>query len=266
MIKLVALDVDKTVTEPDGSIEESTLSSIRKAWSNGVEIAVVSARPPQGVDLVADLLAVDLHRIAYLGAVVQTSDLTELRRLTIDLEVSREIAGFADKQGISLTLSIDDVEYQTQSQARPSMTPRQVIDSAKRVLEQGRSPTIIGVTGDEPSSQIYQYCLNNLRSQVHVVRHVNSGGVNLSSLIVHPNAEKGKGLQVLCDRLSISMNEVMAIGDSESDVTMFRVSGTSVAVLNSDMNAAIGAQIVAPYSFGQGVKWAIEEVVLKAGG
>lgn len=262
MIKLIAIDIDSTMTEIDGTIRQITLDSIRQARSKGILIALISARPPQGIDTVVDLLGIDVYRVSYLGAVIQTPSLVELQRLELDLEVARDIARFADAHGIALTLNIGDVEYQTHNMARPSMTSSTVVHLAERVLESGYSPVIIAVDGHESSKLIYDYCLETYPRQVHVVRHVNSGGVNNSTLVVHPDAQKGKSLTKLCRLLGIPSNGVMAIGDSESDTTMFEVAGISVAVRNADLLASNVAQIVSPLPFGAGVKWAIENYAL----
>lgn len=262
MIKLVAIDIDNTITQSDGTITETTLESIRNAYGQGIKIALVSARPPQGINSIAMLLGIDVYRVAYLGAVIQMPDLHEIQRLTIQMGVARDIARFADTHGLSITLNIGDVEYQTQNAIRPSMAPRVTLDLAERALEKGLPPVIIATTEYEPSILIYNYCLKNHPKAVYVVRHVNSGGSYISTLVVHPEAEKGKSLLKLCRTLSIPPDEVMAIGDSESDVTMFKVSGFSVAVNNSDANVAKTARLVAPFSYGEGVKWAIDTIAL----
>jgi len=49
-----------------------------------------------------------------------------------------------------------------------------------------------------------------------------------------PNADKGRGLEKLCDYLSIPMNEVIAVGDSRNDLEMLFAAGLSVAMGNAD--------------------------------
>ena len=262
MIKLLALDIDDTIAQPDGTIRRSTIAAIQQAHEHGITIALVSARPPQGIHAVAQLIQAPVYRIAYLGAVIQLPDQTEILRLSIDLPLASDIARFADAHRIALTLSIADREYQTQNVARPSMTPRVVIASAAQALEPGIAPVIIAVTEDSPSRLVYDYCMQQYPDRVHIVRHVNSAGSNLSALIVHPEAEKGKSLLKLCHALSIPAGDVMAVGDSESDLTMFRVSGFSAAVQNASSTVAKAATAVAPFPYGEGVQWVIENMVL----
>lgn len=46
-------------------------------------------------------------------------------------------------------------------------------------------------------------------------------------------ADKGAGLQWLCDRLGVPGDDVMVIGDEVNDLAMFAVAGTTVAVANA---------------------------------
>ena len=43
-------------------------------------------------------------------------------------------------------------------------------------------------------------------------------------------ADKGVALQIACADLGIELSEVVAMGDSDTDVEMFRVAGASVAI------------------------------------
>jgi len=262
MIRLIAIDIDNTITSPDGTIETDTITAIVNAYVAGIKIALVSARPLQGVEEVICLLRIPVYRICYLGAVIQDSKGSELQRLTLDLDIARDIARFADSHGFSLTITIADTEYHTQNESRQSMTPHITTFSAESVLKNGEQPVIIGMVGNKSSVAIYEYCHVHYAKSVHVIRHVNVGGSYASALVVHPEAEKGKSLIKLCQALSIEAHEVMAIGDSESDTTMFDVAGLSVAVNNADEDTKRAASIVAPYAFGGGVAWALRKFTL----
>jgi hydroxymethylpyrimidine pyrophosphatase-like HAD family hydrolase len=228
----------------------------------GIQIALISARPPQGVEAVVQLLGIPVHRVCYLGAVIQDSNRTELQRLTLDMAIARDIAKFADAHGFSLTITIADTEYHTQNESRPSMTPSVTTDSAERILTNSEPPVLLGVVGDKPSASVYEYCQAKYADTVHVIHHINVGGSYISALIVHPAAEKGKSLIKLCRYLSIETHAVLAIGDSESDTTMFRVAGLSVAVHNADPETRRASKIVAPYPYGRGVAWGLRTFVL----
>src|ERR1700752_713340 len=122
MIKLLALDIDDTLTDKTGKISRHCIESINQAQSKGICSVLISARPPQGVDEVARLLSGEIYRACYLGAVIQDPYMRDIQRLLIDVKVARNIARFADGNSFSLTITIDDIEYHTQSRQRGGQT------------------------------------------------------------------------------------------------------------------------------------------------
>lgn len=72
--------------------------------------------------------------------------------------------------------------------------------------------------------------------------HLNSGGV-----------DKGSGLGELLSRMGVSSREVIAIGDSETDVPLFGAAETSVALGNAPPHVRAAASIAVAAAAGEGV-------------
>jgi Cof subfamily protein (haloacid dehalogenase superfamily) len=264
MIELIAIDIDNTITDESGTITAAVVKAVQTAERLKRKIVLVSARPSGGVALAVHALGVSAYRIGYLGAVTQEPLGTELRRLTIDIDIAREIARWADDSRISLTLTIDDTEYHTCGESRASMIPRQIVESAVATLAKGIPPVLIGTIKNAASTALAEYCTSRYTDALHVVRHVNIDGSYMSTLVVNRNADKGTAVLALCEHLAIDKRNVLAVGDSESDAAMFRVAGHSVAVQNGDTAAKAAASVVAPAAYGAGVVWAIREFILGA--
>jgi hydroxymethylpyrimidine pyrophosphatase-like HAD family hydrolase len=64
---------------------------------------------------------------------------------------------------------------------------------------------------------------------------------------VDPQAEKGHGVAGICEILAVSRDDVLAIGDNESDGSMFRAAAVNASAAH-----------VAPYLDGDGVVWALQ--------
>jgi len=261
MIQLIALDIDDTLTKADGSISEQGLAAARQVQRLGKIVILASARPPQGVQAIASLLCHGVYRICYLGALIQDAEGQDLQRLTIDMDIAIDIAKFADKNKISLTITIRDIEYHTQGQMRLSMTKHYSINSAETLLTKGEPPTLIGTVGHEHSLMLYEYVTKRHPTAVHTARTFDGNSTCLSTLVVNIHAQKGRALKTICSLLSVRLKDVLAIGDSESDITMFRVAGVSVAVANASQSAKDAASMVAPGQNGEGVEWALNHLV-----
>ncbi len=67
-----------------------------------------------------------------------------------------------------------------------------------------------------------------------------------------PEVEKGKGLVAVAETLGLDPEAFVAVGDSENDVSTFRVAGESYAVANADDAAKGAADAVADEAFMDG--------------
>lgn len=79
--------------------------------------------------------------------------------------------------------------------------------------------------------------------------------------IKDPNIGKGKALQKVAELMKINVKEIAAIGDSENDIDMLKVSGFGIAVGNADEKTKKVADLVTKGSYGQGVLEAVNKLL-----
>jgi HAD superfamily hydrolase (TIGR01484 family) len=261
MVRLVAVDIDHTLTRPDGRICEAAILALRAAQARGIYLALVSARPPDGVDCIADLIGGDIYRVSYLGSVIRGPQRVELRRRTMKPEPALAIADFADRRGIGIALTIDDVEYHSRGYAGKSWTAILPADQAIKAPLSEKPPVLIAVEGYAWARELYAFCRDALGATVHVTRHLMVDGTYSSTTVVDPYAEKGHGVAGICELLGFDSADVLAIGDNESDGSMFKAAGIGVAVGGPDAAVNVSATHVAPFLDGDGVVWALERFV-----
>jgi hydroxymethylpyrimidine pyrophosphatase-like HAD family hydrolase len=82
--------------------------------------------------------------------------------------------------------------------------------------------------------------------------HINSKGV-----------DKASGFLEVMNMFSVTKEDVIAIGDSETDVPLFKVAGISVALGNAPQDVQSQATISVPGHAGDGMIEALEKVQLK---
>lgn len=75
-------------------------------------------------------------------------------------------------------------------------------------------------------------------------------------------ADKGSALRTLAERLGISRERVMALGDNGNDVTMLQYAGVSVAMGDGSQEAKAAAKYTAPPHDQNGLAWAVEKLAL----
>lgn len=65
---------------------------------------------------------------------------------------------------------------------------------------------------------------------------------------VHPDINKGFGLQRLCEHYGISLDHVVAFGDESNDIEMLSLAGTGVAMKNATAPVKAVADVVSEYT------------------
>lgn len=90
---------------------------------------------------------------------------------------------------------------------------------------------------------------------------VTTSGMN-SVEVTNLGAGKGKALELLCGRLGMRREDVMAVGDNYNDLDMLAWAGTGVCVENGDAGVRRAADFVTARSDRDGVACAIERFAL----
>jgi hypothetical protein len=91
--------------------------------------------------------------------------------------------------------------------------------------------------------------LDVLLSDSQYAFHINSAGI-----------DKGTGFQNVMKRLSIPSDDVIAIGDSATDIPLFRVAKTSIALGNSSEYVQSQATMTTTAKSGDGVIEALDKL------
>lgn len=88
------------------------------------------------------------------------------------------------------------------------------------------------------------------------------GGKLKNIEINRSGVSKGRALEVLANQLGCTMDNVMAIGDSDNDLTMLRMSGLGIAMGNAPAHIQQAANAVTAVNTEDGVAQAIERYLL----
>lgn len=80
--------------------------------------------------------------------------------------------------------------------------------------------------------------------------------------ITDPNVNKGKSLEIVAKDMGITLDELMAVGDSENDLEFLEVAGFKVAVANADKELKENTDYVTSKPYGDGTAEAIEKFIL----
>ena len=267
MIRLVLSDVDGTLVRSDKSLSERSIAAVQELHAAGIAFAVTSGRPPRGMSMLVEPLALESPIAAFNGGLIVEPDLTVVEdRVVPDGLVSRavelmesfELSAWLYRGPEWLVVDPDGphVAHEAQTvQFEPT-----VVESFDG-LESGIAK-IVGVSDDHDAVAAAATAAHDefgdrvsaSRSQPYYLD------------VTHPLANKGAVARFLSARYAIPPEEIATIGDMPNDVLMFAHSGVSIAMGNADREVQRAARRVTTTNDEDGFANAVERFILREGG
>jgi hydroxymethylpyrimidine pyrophosphatase-like HAD family hydrolase len=81
-------------------------------------------------------------------------------------------------------------------------------------------------------------------------------------LLFHKDATKGNGMRFIQEKLNISVDETIAVGDGATDIDMFAVAGLKIAMDNGEESLKQAADYICPAIDDDGLATAIKKYIL----
>jgi hypothetical protein len=264
MISLIALDLDGTLLNSALKVSERNAEAVRRALESGVKVVLATTRWYLLAKRTADRLGIDTPLVCNNGAIVKRpGDGSEILHLRLDQELALEATALADERRWETFTTIEDATYM---RPRPGVIAEK-LPAGLRLAERHSDevargqPTSVLVFGEE--------AVNEFEARV-LPAHEGRANFSLNRphkfphyvVLTHPQADKCAALELACRELGVPMTEVMAMGDSESDLSMIQASGLGIAMNNAPDEVKRGALHIAPANDADGVAWAIEKFAL----
>ncbi|MDO6849567.1 Cof-type HAD-IIB family hydrolase [Priestia megaterium] len=240
--KLIALDMDGTLLNNQQEISKENREAISKAQEQGVHVVLSTGRSLLTCREYAQSLQLSSYLITVNGSEIWDESGELVERKLIDASSIEKMWNLTQEHKLNFWAVTTDKVWRDEF---PEDIASQewlkfgydIPDDALReeVLKQ-----IAGISDFEISNS----SLTNLE--------INALGIN-----------KAKGIMTVCERLGISMNEVIAMGDSLNDMAMIEAAGCGIAMGNAQEAVKEAADWVTDTNVNNGVAKAISHWVLK---
>ena len=262
-VQLVIADVDGTLVTQDKVLSERSREAVRKMQAAGIAFTITSGRPPMGMKMLVEPLALKDPIAAFNGGVIVRPDLTVLHQHLLPQAAAQSACEIIDQHGLDLWLYTGQDWFVRQRQAphvdREEWTvkfPPKLASSYDGLL--GQTAKLVGVSDDYAAvARCEQDVQRQCGAQVSASR---SQPYYLD--VTHPEANKGAVVAVLSQMLKIPPEKIATIGDGPNDVLMFRRSGLSIAMGNAGDEVKQAAQFVTASNQDDGFAQAMERFVL----
>jgi hypothetical protein len=262
-IRLLLSDVDGTLVTSDKVLTEQSIKAVRQLRDVGILFALTSARPPQGLAMFINPLELTTPLAAFNGGLLTDTNFKIIEEKTIDDQLSAPIVELLSSHGLSVWLYQGTDWYVLDMQgphvARESIACQCTPSVIKNFdgVETGVAK-IVGVSDDSDAVAAAMAALQQrfgsqvlaTRSQTYFVD------------VTHPEASKGNVVKFLSARYDIPTNEIATIGDMQNDLSMFAVSGLSIAMGNADDEVQRAASEVTTSNEDEGFAHAVTRFIL----
>ena len=275
-IKLIALDLDGTLFNPEGIITPMTKAELNRAASQGVHTVISTGRPFNGLPFEQITDTAIEYAITTNGASIYKIAGKEcIYENTMTVETVLPILDFILSKEIHIDLYIDGVGF-TPIRCRENIGRLDVPESLRKymiatrttvedlvsyVTDCGKGIQKINLNFYPQPDGTFQYQAETLRFLKSIPTiEVVCGGFNNYEISV-AGATKSEGLRQLTALLGVTMEQTMAVGDSENDYSMINAAGVGVAMGNASDDIKAIADYITTTNDKDGVGEAVRHFV-----
>lgn len=259
--KALAIDLDGTLLHPDESVTPRSVTALKAAQAAGLRIIVATARWRQMAERVAVEIGSHEPIIACAGAQVRRpADHHDLLDLRVPEEFTQQLFPILDSRRCIALAPLDDTVLIKMDSANAAQFPSEVVLVSRLSGATPTVPRMVLIQGSETIAHVAEYLLEEWKDRVRFVESFSSRRRSNLTLTA-AGADKGAALSVACADIGVSTNEVIAFGDSEADIEMFRVAGAAVAMGQSSDRVKSFAQAVTLSNDKDGVALAVERLL-----
>lgn len=261
--RLLLSDVDGTLLGPDKELTPRAIAAVRALAPAGIRFAVTSGRPPRGLAMLLQPLAITTPLAGFNGGVYVTPALQVIESHALPAEVAREALRLLGAAGLDVWL------YTADKWLLRNATAAHVAREARTV---GYGPEVVAEFSDAMLAQAVKLvgvAADPALVAAAATRLQQALGARASATrsqpyyldVTHPLANKGEVVARMSALLGVPMAAIATIGDMPNDMRMFARAGLAIAMGNAEAAVKQAAQRVTVSNAADGFAKAVEELL-----
>ncbi|MEY8354745.1 Cof-type HAD-IIB family hydrolase [Lachnospiraceae bacterium 54-53] len=284
-IRLIASDMDGTLLTPKGTISQASIDAIQKLSGTGIEFLICTGRDYNDAEAIVKACSITCSYICLSGAAVYDQFGTTLNEIPLTSRNILDIEKILTEQNAALDILAAHGRYTTASKKQKikeaysflrdrNDSPLTMFQELKAAVRRRAASTtfIASIKELPPEETIFKICSNGLPvDKVMLLKKIFSHYPDLAAASSFPTnieltnsaAQKGPALKAYADLKGISPEEIMVLGDSDNDLSMFTPEfGWTVAMENAMPCIRDAAKYHTKSNAEDGVAWAIRNYAL----
>jgi Cof subfamily protein (haloacid dehalogenase superfamily) len=265
-IRLLLADVDGTLVTPDKVLTEQAVKAVRRLGEAGILFAITSGRPPRGMSMLIEPLAITTPIAAFNGGILVNRDMSVIEQRVVPEDLVVPVAELCGSFGLDTWI------YRGADWYVPDPKGSHVAREAATVRFEPKVMTgLDGLTSDVAKLVGVSDDLDAVARAATAAHdkfgdHVAAARSQPYYLdVTHPDANKGAVAKYLSAKYSIPPEAIATIGDMPNDVLMFAHSGLSIAMGNASPEVQRAARRITTSNTEEGFATAIDRFILPQG-
>ena len=268
--KLLVLDIDGTLLNDKKEISPRTQAALLKVQQMGVHIVLASGRPTGGVLPLAHALELNHYGgfiLSYNGGQIINAQTGEI---LFEKRINPEMIPYLDKKAKKNDFAIFTYhkDYILTDKPENKHVQEEAILNNMRVIGVDNFPEAIDfspckcmLASDDETALVglENHWKKRLAGSLDVFR-----SEDYFLEVVPESIDKGNTLALLMEKLKVTTEEIVAIGDGVADVSMLQLAGTGIAMGNARDSVKACADFTTLPNTMDGVAVAVEKAILSA--
>jgi hypothetical protein len=263
-IRLLLADVDGTLVTQDKVLTEASRKAARSLAEAGVLLAITSGRPPRGMEMLVEPLALTAPLAGFNGGVLVTPALAVIESHPLEASAARRALALIEEAGLDAWVYTPG-DWLVRNKSAPHVAreawtvkfPAKVVKTFDEAALDA-AIKIVGVSDDlarvaaceKAAGRALGKSASAARSQPYYLD------------VTSAKANKGDVVRTLSHRLGVPMTQIATIGDQPNDTLMFAVGGYSIAMGNASDEVKARADEVTASNEDEGFAKAVERFIL----
>ncbi len=290
MYKIIAVDLDGTLLNSYGEVEQYTKEVINKVREKGVKFIIASGRPIESIKTIAKEINSDEFMIAGNGALIyddkkeeiiyekylSKSKILEIIKICEENSISYSV--YTEKTILAKALKHNVLYYHKENlnKNEDKKTKINIVQDMYEYVSELENDNFIKITVCDEMKSVFNSVIKKLRNiqgiEVLDVSHMSRKVINYGTEVVDveyfyteislENVDKWYAIEFLINKLGIKKEEVIAIGDNINDKVMIENAGLGIVMDGSTPAISEIANYITEGNNENGVGKAIEKYVL----
>ncbi|MFZ0447165.1 MAG: Cof-type HAD-IIB family hydrolase, partial [Bacillus sp. (in: firmicutes)] len=266
--RMLAINIDGTLLQSNGKLHKSTKEAIDYVQQKGIYVTLVTSRTFPSAKKVAKALKLPTNLITHKGAYIAKDIERPVHSSRINDHISYDLVRLLEGFPCQIRLVHEHFSLANKYKLNHKLLSKTVFTTGDPIAYSQQFVDSIGDTiADEPANPLgievyfeYKEDLKDVQEAIgkmyHEVECLPSNELRLD--IVPAGVSKLTGLLYLAERLGISRNQIVYIGDDLDDIELIHGAGLGVAMGNAPFEVKQAADWITRSQNQHGVAYVVK--------